>query len=231
MGIYVHEYRRADTPRPLARHVLHDDRSRDWDAATLVGGEQIRTVMHERMCTAWDQGQLGSCTANAALGVLMTQPFHRDGWWFNEDDAQNLYRLETRIDNRQIPGSWPPDDTGSTSLWSMQALKQSKLISSYRWAFSIHTTLRLVMRGPVSVGVPWYNSMFDPDQGVLHVDPHSGVAGGHQFEVSGYDADRKAFWMWNSWGTAWGINGGAWIAQDALAWLLGQHGDVVVPVM
>ncbi len=231
MGIYFHQHARADTPFPLARHVLHDDLSRDFDAATVVAGEPIRTVMHERMCTAWDQGSTGSCTAHAALGVLMTAPFHLDGWCFGEDDATRLYKLETRIDNRQIPGVFPPDDTGSTGLWSMKALKRMGLIKGYRWAFSIHTATQMVMRGPVSVGISWYNSMFEPDDGALHVDPHSGVAGGHQVEVSGYDTDRAAFWVWNSWGTGWGINGGAWLSRDALAYLLQQRGDVVAPVV
>src|SRR5207237_6942116 len=126
-------------PHRLGRHVLHDERSREFDAAEIARPRPLATTIHDSACAPWDQGQVGSCTANAALGCLMTKPFWNGSWAFTEADALTLYGQETRLDDRQIPGEYPPDDTGSTGLWSMKALKARGLIRAYRRAFRLST--------------------------------------------------------------------------------------------
>lgn len=217
----------------LGRHVLHDRRSREFDAADLiVGAPHIATVLHEAHTGVWDQGHVGSCTANAALGVLMCDPFWKAGWRFTEADALSLYEAETRLDNKLIPGQYPPTDTGSTGLWSMKALKARGLITGYRWCFSLKTALQILMHSPVSTGVPWYQSMFDVDsRGFIHVDAYSPIEGGHQVAVVGVDVEKQAVRIRNSWGTAWGEDGHCWLSWGDWNMLLKQHGDVVVPVV
>jgi hypothetical protein len=218
----------------LGRHVLHDERSREYDAATLISGApHIASIMHKCHTEPWDQGQIGSCTANAALGVLMTDPFWQKGkWGFRESDALRLYEEETRLDNSLIPGSYPPVDTGSTGLWSMKALKAAGYISSYRHAFSLNTALQLLMQYPVSSGLPWYNSMFEPDRNhFIHLEASSGIAGGHQVAVVGVDVAQQAVRIRNSWGTSWGDGGYCWLSWGDWGALLKQRGDVVVPVI
>jgi hypothetical protein len=232
-----------DNPFPLGRHQLHDDRSRDWDVVALLSPDQLtdagaakpRGISVNHVCHAspWNQGRIGSCTANAALGTLMCDPLWHAGWSFVERDAQQLYTEETRLDDSQIPGNWPPTDTGSTGLWSMQALKARGLISSYRHAFSLNAAIATLENQPISIGVPWYNSMFTPDTStaVIPVDESSGVAGGHQVALVGVDAVRKQVRGRNSWGTRWGDGGYFLLSFDGLDLLLHQGGDVVAPVV
>lgn len=222
----------AAGPFRLGRHQLHDPASRDFPATMLLPDHARppqRTVMHAQHLPPFNQGRIGSCTANAALGVLSSGIFWR-GHTYTETDALALYELETRIDNRQIPGAYPPDDTGSTGLWSMKALRQQGVIHSYHHAFATKTVLQLLEYYPVSVGVPWYQSMFDPDpQHRILVDPGSGVAGGHQVALVGIDVEQKLVRVRNSWGT-WGDGGYAWLSWTDLAVLLSDGGDAVVPV-
>lgn len=218
----------------LGRHVLHDAASRAYDAATLISGApQIASVIHECHIEPWDQGQIGDCTMNAALGVLMCDPFWQRGKWsFSEQDALRLYSEETRLDDSLIPGHYPPRDTGSTGLWSMKTLKNEGYITSYRHAFGLKTALQLLMQFPVSTGIPWYNSMFDPDRNhFIHLDASSGIAGGHQVAVVGVDVAQQAVRIRNSWGGSWGDGGYCWLSWGDWGALLKQHGDVVVPVL
>jgi hypothetical protein len=233
VSVSAHVLTQTTGPFRLGRHVLHDARSLYWDADELVAHVTApKTVMHQSVCVPWDQGELGSCTANAALGVLMTEPFHKASWCFTEKDAVKLYSEETRLDDTEIPGHYPPDDPGSTGLWSMKALKNRGLISSYRHAFSLTTALRLLTLGPVSTGVPWFKSLFEPDPfATIHLDEASGLAGGHQVAVVGYDATTRKVRIRNSWGTSWGDGGYCWLPVDDWGRLLHLHGDVVVPVL
>lgn len=214
----------------LGRHVLHDARSLDYDAATLV--EHVtteRTTYHKRHGAIFDQGNVGACTAMAALGLMNTEPFVGSKV-YTTDDALAFYSRETRLDDSQIPGEYPPDDTGSTGLWSMKQLRADGLIPGYRWAFSVATVKRLLQVSPISLGLPWFNSMFSVDHhGYLIVQPFTGLAGGHQIEATGVDFERQAVEVTNSWGDGWGESGKAFIRFTHLDQLLKLHGDVAVP--
>jgi len=178
------------------------------------------------------QTALGNCTANAALGVLMTEPFHQPEWNYTEDDAVRLYHEETTLDNSQIPGVWPTDDTGSTGGWAMQALVNNGLIHDWHHTRSLHTALRLLMVGPVAIGVSWFNNMFTPaGDGTISVDENSGLAGGHEIELNSLDVDNQRVGGWNSWGSAWGNQGAFWLSWHDFDLLLHLGGDVVQPVI
>ncbi|MDI3315888.1 MAG: C1 family peptidase [Mycobacterium sp.] len=222
---------RPGNPYRLGRHQVPDA----FDPALRAEPRRavrIQTVRHEEFVPVFDQGQLGSCTANAALGCLVTAPFGRPGVSYTEADAVALYELETKIDNSQIPGSYPPEDTGSTGPWSMEALKKQGKIRSYQHTTSLHTALALLNDGPISIGVSWFNSMFEPDSAhTIHVDPDSGLGGGHQVCVVADDVEEQRVLIRNSWGPSWGDQGHAWLSWSDLEWLLAEGGDVVQPVI
>lgn len=217
-------------PRPLGRLQIHDERSRGFALEPVA--LPTTPVMHTRRLPIFDQGQLGSCTANAALGMLCTGPLDMGKWW-TEQDAVDFYSAETRIDDRLgIPGHYPPDDTGSCGLASMKLARSRGWIATYRHAFSVTTALGWLGKQPISIGIPWLNSMFNPGPGALtHVDRRSGVAGGHQICLDGIDPVHSRVRFANSWGTSWGDNGWAWLTYADLQWLLGQGGDAVTATL
>lgn len=180
----------------------------------------------------FDQGSLGSCTANAAIGCLVCEPFWRPDTSFTETDCVTLYELETRLDDAQVPGHYPPDDTGSTGVWSMQALEQQRRIVDFRTATTAMQVLQLLMDGPVSIGVRWYRSMFRPDgSNRIVVDPRSGIAGGHEVCLVGCDAGGQTVRVRNSWGTGWADGGHADLGWGELDVLMSLGGDAVQPVV
>lgn len=227
MAVEVHVYEPTD-PR-LGRHVIHDGRSRAY--ALPSKAKPTTVIAWPRVGPILDQGNVGSCTANAAFGLLMTQPFS-NGTVYTEQDCLALYHEETVLDDVEIPGQYPPNDTGSAGIYAMQALQNRGLIDSYSHAFTLDAALAALATGPIAVGSVWMQSMFDPNSsGVIQVNKRSGVAGGHEYVVDGFDPSRDAVRMTNSWGTSWGMSGQAWIKTADFQWLLSQQGDVVQPTV
>jgi hypothetical protein len=215
-----------DLTKLLGRHQEHDPRSKQFPAAQAVAIKSVEWQFHGQVL---DQGQLGSCTGNAGVDTMMTGPY-----WdhlkrtFVEADAVALYEVATHID--RVPGSYPPNDTGSSGLAVCRAMKMRGWISAYHHAFGVHHALGALMLAPVMVGIPWYERMFDPDpDGTVHVG--GGVAGGHEICCLGYDTGTRKLKFLNSWGTGWGAAGYFFMSDGDFASLLAQGGDVAVPVI
>lgn len=228
-----------DNPHRLGRHRVHDalDVLPERDAAGIIDVfAPIRSVHHQEFEPVFDQGNLGSCTANAALGTLVTAPFGKKGVSYTENDAVALYGYETTLDDSQIPGEYPPDDTGSTGPWSMLALEKRRKIRSFTHTRSAHHALLLLNHGPISIGVTWFQSMFTVEklasgQSVITVDPDSEVAGGHQVCIVANDTKAQMVYVRNSWGASWGDDGHAWLSWKDLRLLFTDGADCVQPVM
>jgi hypothetical protein len=245
----IPEHRRPG--RPLGRHVHHDPRSLAY-AHGVLPKSAIKTVEWTRRIPILDQGQLGSCTGNAATGLLGTDSAGRTAatsvtitsagatashgvftagtYPLDEAFAVRLYSLATVLD--EFKGQYPPTDTGSSGLGVAKALQALGLAASYTHAFSLAALNSALQAGPVLIGIEWLNSMFDPAaDGRIVVDHTSGVAGGHELELSKFDATTGEYWVPNSWNTSWGQNGWGYLTAADLAWLLSQQGDVTVPVL
>ncbi|MEV7975460.1 hypothetical protein [Streptomyces sp. NPDC086519] len=223
----------------FGRHVEHDPRSLNY-AHGVLPKTAIKSVDWTRRAPIFDQQSLGSCTGNAATGLIGTDSAARTGLTsvtingdtlpVDEDLAVDVYKLATQLDN--ITGTYPPDDTGSSGLGAAKALKKLGLATGYTHAFSLAALKSALQTGPVMVGTVWLESMFDTDPatGFVNVDRNSQVAGGHEYVLSAYDTTRQAFRMDNSWGDSWGVRGSAWFTESDVQWLLSQQGDVTVPV-
>jgi len=225
-------YRVAQTVRPadprLGRHVNHDPRSRRFPVRTA--DVKLRSVRHTRHVPIFDQGNLGSCTGNAAVGCMATDPFHTtldahelELIPLDQSGAVNVYAHATMID--PFPGSYPPEDTGSDGLSVAKVLHANGLIAGYEWAFTLDTALQALMERPFITGTWWTEDMFEPDaEGIVH--PTGRDAGGHEYVCDGYDAERGLVWFANSWGEGFGEDGRFAIPAEEYGDLLDRQGDV-----
>jgi hypothetical protein len=221
----------VDTPWRLGRHVNHDPRSLRYKV-------QPRGVIQSRVwgrhVPVLDQGDLGSCTGNAAVGVLGTEPFYTgltpvQRQALSEDEAVRLYSQATELD--PWDGAYPPEDTGSDGLSVAKAAVRFGYLSGYQHVTSIAAAQSAIQTGPFIVGTNWYEGMFDPTP-AGEVKIGGSVAGGHEYECYGYDVAADQWMFWNSWGASWGQRGAFWMSGATLARLLSEDGDATtfVPI-
>lgn len=174
-----------------------------------------------------DQGQTGHCVGFS--GINWGNTIGTDGVddYFTNDDGHTLY-YECKVKDGE-----PEQENGSTVRSLMQALQDRGRVTNYASARSIASIAEFVLNlGPVCVGTPWYEGMFNPDAlGILHLD--GDVKGGHAWLLVGYgtraeilaalgvdvaadahDDTTPYFLMLNSWGD-WGpFHGFALIAAS-----------------
>jgi hypothetical protein len=226
-GISYHRYQEdVHEGMRLGRHQLLDARSLSHMVENDVEamGTSYKDQHWQRVISILDQGDRGSCTGNAGTGALGTQPFYDaagrrvlpsgEDAKACEEFAVQLYSDATAVD--PYPGTYPPEDTGSSGLAICQVLKSRGIITGYTWARSAYGFLTLLQAGPVLQGMPWYKAFFHPDaHGFIDADPNwsaSGVAGGHEVEAIGVELDHRDVYSStityaNSWGTGWGDHG------------------------
>jgi len=215
---------------PLGRHVHHDTRSLAFPYRT----EHLPLVSakHQRQVPVFDQGQTGSCTGNAAVGALGTDPLFgaltdtvRNQ--LNEATAISVYSEATALD--PFPGAYPPTDTGSDGTSIAKVTKSRGWISGYEHAFSLDAALKALGVTPIIVGTNWYESMFDPaPDGHVSIAPGSKVAGGHEYVIDQINVDKEICWATNSWGLGFGAQGRFYLTFATLERLLREDGDATV---
>lgn len=208
----------------LGRHVHHDPRS----LAYRLPESAPATVRWERTIPVLDQGNVGSCTGNAAVGLLGTSPAFATlttqlaaGLVLDEAEALKLYSAAEIIDGGL---GLPTEDQGSSGLSVAKAAKNAGLISGYTHATSIGACHTAIQKGPFAGGTNWYTSMDSPSSSGL-VTVGGSVRGGHEYEYIGYDTSTDLWECVNSWGTSYGVAGHFFISSPDLARLLSEQGD------
>ena len=166
----------------LGRHVEHDPRSREYPAKRAP---KIQSVTHNASGLPLNQGNIGSCTANALCGALDSAPNLASGSPLNEQEAVSVYELETRLEG----DPYPPNDPGGSGLMVCKAAKQMGLISSYHHAFGVQHALESLVLVPVITGINWYTSFDQPDpqSGLVAIAPGATVRGGHEIVADEID--------------------------------------------
>jgi hypothetical protein len=220
----------------LGRHVRHDPRSLSYlyPEGDVAG---LKSVRHRRVIPVLDQGNLGSCTGQAAEGCIGTDPFYGTllvgtpvptlDATVDEDQAIALYSAATSLDG--YAGEYPPEDTGSDGLSVAKACVAAGLISGYQHATSLNAALTALASTPVITGVNWYDSFDSPDgDGLISIKPGAQVRGGHEFVVDELDVAKRRVGFTNSWSESWGKSGRGFLSWADFGRLLSEQGDVTV---
>lgn len=208
----------------LGRVGVFDERSRGFAFAASVDTATWRT-RHVRIYDPLPNPNqaIGDCTGCAKAIQFNAVGNRVTGQVLKMSNADRIYSLATTLD--PWDGAWPPDDTGSSGLAAAKAAQQLDLGGTYRWLFGgADEVVQAVMDGHVvNVGTRWDNHMFDQDADG-RVEPGGSVAGGHEWSVRGFDADRD-WLLGRCW---WGDFRDFWIKREHLAELLADDGDANV---
>ena len=161
-------------------------------------------------------------------GVLNTAPFYQ-GVLRSQQDCVSLYSDATLLDN--VPGHFPPDDTGSSGLAAARAAQKRGWLRAYHHAFTFQEALASLMHGPALLGINWYDGFDVPSghHGELVIGGE--CRGGHEVAVTEIDVLAKTVRGVNSWGPSWGDKGYWSMSWATLERLLAEQGDFLVPIL
>lgn len=143
--------------------------------------------------------------------------------------ARYIYKQAQKLDD--TPGE---NYEGTSVLAGAKAMVNQRAVVSYSWAFNIDDVIdALIQKGPVVLGINWYEGMYSAPSGVLKVSGDH--VGGHCILAIGYTVSSKNFGgkssitLQNSWGRGWGNNGLAEILVEDLEKLLADNGEACIP--
>lgn len=219
---------------PLGRHVNHDPRSLAYLVKPRASLVAAAPVLWQHRIGVLTQN-IGSCTGNATVGVLGTDPYYDTlakliaaGLTLDEALAVAIYSDATKID--PFPGTYLPTDTGSDGLSVAKVAKARGLISGYLHCTSIDAVRTALRTGPVPTGINWYEGFDHPDSSG-NVKVSGSVRGGHEPCIVGDDA-QNTFRLLNSWGPGWGDHGYCNVSYSDYDRLLHEQGDATsfVPI-
>jgi len=223
-GTLLHQIPQNGKPgMALGRNLELDARSLTYAVTLEKARRPIKPAEWLPKIPTLDQGNLGSCTGNAGTyalsalyGVAMLPPSPNRALSgpLDESFAVQVYHKATVADG--FPGTYPPDDTGSSGLGVCRALKASGLIDSYAWALTARSMAVLLQTGGVMIGMPWYEAFFEPKGGFIDDNrkwQQSDIAGGHEVYVEALEMwsekslDYCVIRFHNSWSDSWGDHG------------------------
>ncbi len=215
--------------RRLDRIQQFDERSRSFPIRAVVP-DALRSI-------SWpcrprlDQGKEGACVGFSWSHELAAYPVQAPN--INNATAQYFYREAQKVDE------WPGEAYSGTSvLAGAKVALWLDYIAEYRWAFSIDEAVRAISHaGPVVLGIPWKDTMYDPRPDGL-LDCSGKVIGGHAILARGLrlrsrlaGVDEPVVRFRQSWGADWGVNrGDCFVRVSDLGDLLKDGGDCCVPL-
>ncbi len=214
-----------EVPHPLGRSVVHHDpRNRAFRALDRPPAVAAPRAWYVRHVFA-QQGS--SCTMQAAAGIAFSSPFRLKlrpvlRAYDTEEERHAGYLRAQAYDPWE--GGEPAYEGSSTDA-PYKLMREEGLIGGWDWYFGTDELGQGVRRnGPASVGTVWLWSMFKVDsRGFVIIDPSSGGAGGHAYEVIWYDPSDDEFVILNSWGRGWGNSGRAKIKGADMRYLLEER--------
>jgi hypothetical protein len=177
-----------------------------------------------------DQGREGACVGFGLTAELAARPYAVTGC--GQDTARPLYYEIQRRDEYpggEYPGA-QPRMAGTSVEAGIKLLLEAGHYTEYRWAQTEQDiALAIGYKGPVVLGIDWYESMYRPDRSG-YIRPTGRIAGGHCILAYGIDIDRGAYLLQNSWGADWGMDGTCYLTREDMARLLAARGEACLPV-
>lgn len=193
----------------------------------------------------YDQGNLGSCTANAGGGLaqfLTKKLGWKDYlparlaiyWWTRqldntifEDSGASLTDTATALKTRGVPNetNWPYIINRFTNQPTAQVVANGRqhLVLDPMQVRQTMNDIRACISGgyPIMFGFTVYSS-FETDQvarqGIMPM-PRQGehILGGHAVLAYAYDDYTRMVKCRNSWGYGWGLKGSFWMPYDYIS--------------
>jgi len=207
----------------------HDQRSRDYPVRTAAA-KALPRFKQWAPGPVLDQGREGQCVAFGWVAEAMSTPVRVD---FNKVKAAPVkepQRIASYIYKQaQAIDEWPGEDYDGTSVNAgAKIMRNLGLVKEYRWAFGVNDMIPALTKGPVVIGIPWYESMYEAPNGKVVIGGRN--VGGHCLLVTGYDTrSGTPVYTWrNSWGNEYGTGGSAQISHNDLGFLLKQQGEACV---
>ena len=194
--------------------------------------------LRPQMPPAYDQGSLGSCTANA-IGAALEYLHNREGLgalrpsrlfiYYNERALEDCIREDSGARIRDgiktvnklgacDESTWAYDITKFKKKPPVKAFKEAKqhMTVSYRKVTSVDDILHCLADGcPVVFGFEVYDTLYSAatGSGTPLEMPKEGeeCQGGHAVLAVGYDRAKQLVLVRNSWGPEWGMDGYFWM--------------------
>ena len=211
----------------------YDERSRNFPIRGVIRKAVKRKNRLWQVGPILDQGSEGACVGFGWTAEALASPVRVD---LNRIKtrapkepnkfAQYVYAFAKTIDEYE-----GVDYEGTSVLAGAKSMQTFRLLKEYRWAFSMDEIIDgIIAKGPVVLGIPWYDSMYEAPNGILKVSGEQ--VGGHCILAVGYKVypgGEDAVILQNSWGKDWGVNGLAEIKVSELAKLVAE-GEACLPI-
>lgn len=198
----------------------------------VVGHLPPRVDLRSGCSRIEDQGQIGSCTANAIVACLEFLEIAETKSWVDLSRLFLYYKEREMIDavnedsgaylrdgikvlvktGTPHEETWPYDESKWKSKPSLKAHMEAEKhkISDYQRLNTLNEMKACLAGGhPFVFGFSVYES-FDSvgRNGIVPMPgPTERMVGGHAVTAVGYDDDKKCLIVRNSWGVGWGDNG------------------------
>ena len=238
-GIVSHKFKKYGWRRDLP-----DKRDKLFETNYLLSVEKPvdKVDLREKCPKIYNQGELGSCTANAIACAIQFDEIKQNL------DSQVPSRLFIYYNERDIEGN-VDRDTGSSLRDGVKCINKIGYCNETQWPYDIqkftekpeqscydyarkhkslsykkvqqdeeHIKSVLNMGFPIVFGISVYES-FESEEvaktGIVQLPKnHEKMLGGHAIVIVGYDEEKRLFTFRNSWGEDWGDKGYGYLPYD-----------------
>lgn len=212
-----------------------DERSKNFPVRAAIPARPKRRTKKWRNGVILDQGREGACVGFGWTAEALSTPVSVDLKRVKAEAPEDPTAFAHYVYNSAKKIDWweGEDYEGTSVLAGAKVLKNLGLVKEYRWCFRIEDVIDAILtKGPVVLGIYWYDSMYETTDGILNVAGQ--VVGGHCITAVGFKLAKDSptgedtIILQNSWGCSWGTWGLAEIRVRDLKMLLDNDGEACV---